>query len=469
MVRGPLGGYQAVVLAGGGASDKGLFPLIGLAAKALMPVANKPLLSYSLKLLSDAGLRHVFVVVNGEEAAAAVIAWLSFEHNAPGKMHCEVIKTPKDGGTADALRAVSSRITSKTLVCLSGDLITDLALNALVAVHKMSDATATVLLNKKKISPASGCSAGKAPKDVDYIGCDASNERLLFYASSPETLRDLRIPLEVVRRYGGITVSSEIMDAHLYVFDKSVLDLIDKHPAWASVRQDVLPFLTQQQLLLTPTQPDLSNVALPTSKSTTDIAGMSGTDGSSDLGALQYPGSNFSDWSHSGPVGPKQHDSALRVHIVQPGIYCARIADIASYGDVSRDLADSKTALSLTGLKPSALHENVVPTTTVLGNKSTISAACLIGEHCSIGDKSSIKRSVLGNNVRLGTNVKIVNSVLFDNVFIMDGSVISNSIVCEGVICKERSQLRDCQVSAGTVVASREYTGEVLGKPQAHA
>ena len=50
--------YQAVVLAGG--DDKRLYPLGGV--KALLPVANRPLLSYPLRTLSDAGLKHALVV-----------------------------------------------------------------------------------------------------------------------------------------------------------------------------------------------------------------------------------------------------------------------------------------------------------------------------------------------------------------------------------------------------------------------
>ncbi len=63
-------------------------------------------------------------------------------------------------------------------------------------------------------------------------------------------------------------------------------------------------------------------------------------------------------------------------------------------------LADSRTALHLTGLKASANHENVVPTSTQLGNKFTIAAACILGENCALGDKTSIKRSVLGSNCK---------------------------------------------------------------------
>lgn len=52
--------WQAVVLAGG--DDKRLHPMTSSSVKALLPVANKPLLSYSLRLLAAAGLKQCLVV-----------------------------------------------------------------------------------------------------------------------------------------------------------------------------------------------------------------------------------------------------------------------------------------------------------------------------------------------------------------------------------------------------------------------
>lgn len=60
-------------------------------------------------------------------------------------------------------------------------------------------------------------------QNVDYIGLDASSQQLLFYTSSLEALRDLKIPLQVVRQHGSVALSSNLVDAHLYVFDRYVL------------------------------------------------------------------------------------------------------------------------------------------------------------------------------------------------------------------------------------------------------
>jgi NDP-sugar pyrophosphorylase family protein len=55
-------------------------------------------------------------------------------------MQCEIVTVAEDHGTADALRAVASKITASTVVVLSGDLLIDLPVNALVASHLVREA-----------------------------------------------------------------------------------------------------------------------------------------------------------------------------------------------------------------------------------------------------------------------------------------------------------------------------------------
>lgn len=84
-------------------------------------------------------------------------------------------------------------------------------------------------------------------QNVDYIGLDAARERLLFYASSPDALRDLRIPMASLRTYGSMTIATHLTDAHLYIFSRTVLEVLADQPKLASLRQDMLPFLARQQ------------------------------------------------------------------------------------------------------------------------------------------------------------------------------------------------------------------------------
>jgi len=56
-----------------------------------------------------------------------------------------------------------------------------------------------------------------------------------------------------------------------------------------------------------------------------------------------WSGANYMDMAHSLPsCSSSAAASSLRVHVVQQGNYCARIADVASYGEVNREVSDGE-------------------------------------------------------------------------------------------------------------------------------
>ncbi|XP_058008929.1 uncharacterized protein LOC131183075 [Hevea brasiliensis] len=91
----------------------------------------------------------------------------------------------------------------------------------------------------------------------------------------------------------------------------------------------------------------------------------------------------------------------------------------------------------------------------------------MLGEGPQMGDKCSVKRSVIGRHCRIGSNVKVVNSVIMNHVTIGDGCSIQGSVICSNVHLQERVGLKDCQVGAGFVVtAGCEYKGESLARKE---
>ncbi len=82
--------------------------------------------------------------------------------------------------------------------------------------------------------------------------------------------------------------------------------------------------------------------------------------------------------------------------------------------------------------KLNSKHGNYVHYSVQMGAKTTVASACMVGRGSTLGDKCSVKRSVLGSNCQLGANVKIINSVLMDGVIVDDGCHVQNSIICGG-------------------------------------
>lgn len=128
---------------------------------------------------------------------------------------------------------------------------------------------------------------------------------------------------------------------------------------------------------------------------------------------------------------------------------------------------------------PEMLHPTVER-----GNKAVVGAGCLVAQATSIGDRTSVKRSVVGASCkcvlsqcqgapcsgefpllhgctpvratvcrfsrafvcRIGANVKILNSLIMDEVVIGDNAHIQNSIIGHKAVIGSKAQLKDCSV-----------------------
>ncbi|CAH8286123.1 unnamed protein product [Eruca vesicaria subsp. sativa] len=156
--------------------------------------------------------------------------------------------------------------------------------------------------------------------------------------------------------------------------------------------------------------------------------------------------------------------------------------------DVNRDVSHvSGDANHLSGYSFSA-HHNIVHPSAELGSKTTVNPVhvcicfvsfdhtltfcglqvgphCMLGEGSQVGDKCSVKRSVIGRHCRIGSNVKVVNSVVMDHATIGDGCSILGSVICSNAQLQERVSLRDCQVEAGYIIfAGGEHKGETFAR-----
>ena len=105
---------------------------------------------------------NVLQVVCGDMAAAKVQKALQKENF--GALKVQVVCANSESGSADAVRTVADKLRGDCVVVMSGDVVTDIPLNAVVFNHNMRGASITSVLCKHKSSPSEGTKAGKAPK-----------------------------------------------------------------------------------------------------------------------------------------------------------------------------------------------------------------------------------------------------------------------------------------------------------------
>lgn len=205
---GMLQPFQAVILAGAG--GKHLFPLnsAGL-PKVLLPVANRPLLTFPLRTLEEAGITDFLVVCEGDAAASAVKSWFSQQHKSG--ISVEVVKVAEDLPSVSALRQVIDRIKTENCVVLSGDVVTEVPLRAQLLQHQLREATVTALFGRRKTSPAADTQPGKPPRNVDYVGLVEGN-RLAYYTHSVDVLKEVALPQAALTRFPNVGLSTKFID-----------------------------------------------------------------------------------------------------------------------------------------------------------------------------------------------------------------------------------------------------------------
>ncbi|KAL1323289.1 uncharacterized protein LOC107482266 [Arachis duranensis] len=455
--------FQVVVLAGG--VSKKLLPLVSKEIpNALLPVANRPVISYVLELLELSNLKDLIVVVEGEDAALNVGGWISAAY--ADRLHVEVAAVPEDVGTAGAIRAIAHHLTAKDILVVSGDLVSDVPLGAVAATHRRHDAVVTAMLCSAPVSgpSESGSSGGKdktkKPGRYNLIGLDPTQQFLLHIATGAEVEKDLRVQKSILRAAGEIEIRADLMDAHLYAFKRSILqEVLDQKGTFHSLKHDVLPYLVRSQLK---SEALLNGVAQVEENGTEKIIAQSNQQMLSQILANASERTFHQRYalSPNGTSFRKTHKCC--VYIAGSNRYCARLNSIQAYSDINRDVIGEANHLS--GYSFSA-QNNIIHPSAELGAKTTVGPHCMLGEGSQMGDKCSVKRSVIGRHCRIGANVKVVNSIVMNHVTIGDGCSIQGSVICSNVQLQERAVLKDCQVGAGFVVAAgSECKGEVLAK-----
>ncbi|KAG0171193.1 Eukaryotic translation initiation factor 2B, subunit 3 gamma, 58kDa [Apophysomyces sp. BC1015] len=428
--------FVAVILAGYGSSNR-LYPISeeDNLPKALLPVANKPIISYTLDWLEKAGVQDAFVVIqsgagNGHQKLSGYLA-----RGYQGNVHCNVISVDEDCGTADALRHIKDKI-DRDFIVVPCDLVTELNPQDLLDRHRVHDPTVTTLYYEPSTTEATS----KDEDPLPYVGIDMSQDALVYQAYRSDDEFSMRMSL--LNRFPRVRIHTDLQDAHLYIFKRWVLDMVVAKDHISSISEDLIPMLVKcqyQKKMIEREKVDkfayahqnLLSTALSLSTTTSD-------DIEDDL---YIPD----------PIHPSFKSPVKANVYVYRGGFCGRGNTIASYGELNRYA--TKQGASIMRVPSSA---EVAPKTQV-GNDS------IIGEYTKIDERSSVKKSCVGAHCVIGKNVRIANSVIMDHVVISDNAKVDGCVICNNAKILEKVSLKDCEVAGEYVVKKdSQFKGEKL-------
>jgi mannose-1-phosphate guanylyltransferase len=196
---------QALILVGGEGTR--LRPLTLTVPKPVLPLVDRPLISYMIEWLARHGVDDIVMACGF--LAAGVRAVLG--EGGDGGPRLRYVEEPDARGTAGAIR-FAERFLDERFLALNGDVLTDLDLSALIELHEQRSATATVALHPVD--------------DPSAYGLVRRNE-------------DGEI-VEFVEKPDPEQIDTDEINAGAYVLERSVLDLIPGGRE-VSIEREVFP------------------------------------------------------------------------------------------------------------------------------------------------------------------------------------------------------------------------------------
>lgn len=337
---------------------------------------------------------------------------------------------------------------------MSCDLITDAPLSKMADLHRSKGALMTCLFSGPQASglltnspngsnsAASGDSSLTDPRYLASLAgeellvaldmssmsvlTDASHSvstcNLIYCAPQADSLDEsnthLPIKMSTLFRYPKMRLRTDLLDPHCYIFSLGIFGMIEEIIGRAEEGQDLVVPASLFSL-----REDLIPKVLRRVHRF-----------HSSEGITQRPSSTFAV-------------------IVDSGNYCLRANTLPALLESTRQLMKSP---SVSGPKVAASAE--------ISPRSQVGNDSLFGEGSRLGERSSIKKSVVGANCCIGSNVKVVNCIVMDGAVVEDGCKLDGCIIGPKAILREKCQLKDCDVAGGfELERERTAKGETFG------
>ncbi|XP_055939193.1 translation initiation factor eIF-2B subunit gamma-like [Argiope bruennichi] len=427
--------FQAVIMAAGTGSR--MREITSGISKCLLPVGNVPLIMCSLNIVKKAGFSSAIVLVRENEKAKIQSA---IEDKFGLKLDIIGIPKNEDWGTADSLRYIKDKIKSHVVV-LSCDIISDFNLQNMLNAHRCQGSSLTILLVPfpKSLKEADMPGSKKKCKfERDIIAMDSSG-KLIFINSEADFEETVPFKLSILEKNSEVKVYSNLMDAHVYIIKKDLVNFIVNSEHISTLKGEFLPAAVKKQFTS-----KKQNSKGECEASLSSILNQDWID----LKKLAFELSS----AYSGRIlKPALEDEFVCFSYIDRDCFCTRVNTLVAYADINKKITKN---FSIMGVEPSKTHQYP---------KSQVDAESVVGENTELLAKASIKQTALGSNCKLSEKVKITNSIIMDNVTFGKECSIQNSIICSNVILEDNCSFKNSVIGPDqTIKTLTKLNSEIL-------
>ncbi|CCE81706.1 Piso0_002371 [Millerozyma farinosa CBS 7064] len=423
--------FHAVVLCGAGHS-LGPFSKVRSTGqtKALLPVANRPMIEYVLEWCEKAFFPRITVVCDSESKEEIEFALGNYKKNKQSKEAADEDTEPAnkalDNGSAyiDVIALdnkstgeifqyiVKKEISAPYLhfAVLPCDFITDLPPQVLIEAYRnKEDSDVGMLVHYRNSLDIEDKKSKIFPKNYTvYSDIDDGNCRLLdiYTTEDLDFHKSLQLRVQMSWRYPSAVISSKLLNSS--IFFGSLID--------------ISKILNEE----------------PERFSDSYFSGRSLTKVVRDLARRS--------WRHS------EMKSTVAFNIVPNCAQFFRINNLQVWMEANRYF-----------MKLQAMKRGQAQQTSKDKVSANVGADSTVGENTSLGEKTNVKRTIIGSGCSIGKRVKLTGSLVLDNVIIEDDVQLENCIIGRGVTIRSKSKLINCNVeSSFEVVKGTQSKGDTL-------
>ncbi|KAJ4308099.1 Translation initiation factor eIF-2B subunit gamma [Neodidymelliopsis sp. IMI 364377] len=504
----PSPGFQAIILCGPGASFSTFTSTPKEIPKALLPIANRPMVWYPLEWCYRMGVTDITVVTPPESLEAIEAAMSQNPHLTSLPAPRPEILAPKDltheTGTGDLFRLPEVQGAIKgDFIVLPCDLVCELDGTALADAWMVEQAgfpgavAGSQEIGGKTAFGAGGERVGRRgglgvwrgqqEGRRDRLHCDHPHANLV-YSVPTDTLNDITeeqktfpVRHSLIRKHARVRMLTTHRDAHIYFFPYWVAEMIRKNETFENISEEVLGWWAKagwQEGLgdklglreIFQGSDDASSEGSQVIEEEIDVSRYSSTySGAAATNGTSTPSILASRVLGSSSIPESAKSLTSRPKLTVPPIL-AYVQPSAPTNPLIRrvDTAHLLLTVSLRLAKlpedsssPFAFTSKIAPSTA-----SSIPKRCrveaensLLADNVTVAEKTNIKESVIGSNCKIGEGARLLRCLLMDGVEIGTNVQLTDCILgrrckIEGGAAKDNDKtvLKDCEVQDGQVV-----------------
>lgn len=513
----PSPGFQAVILCGPGASLDTFTSNPSEFPKAIIPIANRPMVWYPIDWCHRMGITDITLITPIESKQAIENAMATNPHLTSLPLPKATVLAPAEltmtSGTGEIFRQPEViQAIKEDFIILPCDLVSELEGTTLVQewmVQQSGSQNSIAGLHGGSHHAEASDSRGALGMWYDTTGEDAiKKEETDFIMTAPpkkpitpqipvsiqqstsqlltamptDSFKDIidsrksyQIRHGALRKFGRVNIHTSYRDSHVYLFPQWAIKFM-QNERYDSIGEDVVgwwskstwqPALAEKlglrEILHRDSAQLLEGDSMEDSVQMVDEVDTSAIDYSST--ATRTPARDLIKDVTAETQTPLFVPPIMAyIHESKPSSPLVKRVDttraLLAISLKIAKLAAVNTADKGAPVSPLAHNQKIAHPDSIPKMTRVEADTCLLAENVTVGEKCGIKESVIGAGCTIGTGVKLIKCLLMEDVIIGDNATLSNCVL--GRRCKieggprggdERTELDECEIQGGYVVA----------------